>query len=114
MDPNTSTRLEHTNQLIYGSVQDDASPKYAKLVDNHKALLDALAHHEAMAPNLYQTYTTPAANKNKVYFEWDFVGRTLVSVSSLSRTPSSTQHAIRPLALGLSRPEANNLPFFRI
>ena len=44
-------------------------------------LLDKLAHHEAMAPNLNQTYMTPAADKNKVYFEWDFVGRTLVSGS---------------------------------
>ena len=32
-----------------------------------------------MTPNLQQTYMTPAASKNKVYFMWDFVGRTLVS-----------------------------------
>lgn len=32
-----------------------------------------------MAPNLQQTYMTPAASKNKVYFMWDFVGRTFVS-----------------------------------
>ena len=78
MDPNTATRLEFTNHLIYAPIDDDASPKWARLVENHKTLLDALAHHDAMKPNLYQTYMTPAADKNKVYFEWDFVGRTLV------------------------------------
>ncbi|KAL9604639.1 MAG: hypothetical protein Q9219_000359 [cf. Caloplaca sp. 3 TL-2023] len=30
-----------------------------------------------MAPNLQQTYMTLANSKNKNYFEWDFVGRTL-------------------------------------
>ncbi|KAL8705488.1 MAG: hypothetical protein Q9201_001419 [Fulgogasparrea decipioides] len=30
-----------------------------------------------MAPNLHQTYMTPAKSKNKIYFQWDFVGRTL-------------------------------------
>ncbi|KAF2097373.1 hypothetical protein NA57DRAFT_77630 [Rhizodiscina lignyota] len=29
-----------------------------------------------MAPNLQQTYMTPAYCKTKVYFMWDFVGRT--------------------------------------
>ena len=32
-----------------------------------------------MAPNLQQTFRTPAASKNNVYFMWDYVGRTLVS-----------------------------------
>ena len=30
-----------------------------------------------MEPNLDQTFMTPAASKNKVYFMWDFIGRTL-------------------------------------
>lgn len=30
-----------------------------------------------MEPNMNQTYMTPAASKNKGYFMWDFIGRTL-------------------------------------
>lgn len=30
-----------------------------------------------MAPNREQTFMTPAKKKTRVYFMWDFVGRTL-------------------------------------
>jgi hypothetical protein len=30
-----------------------------------------------MAPNIDQPFMTPAAYKNKIYFMWDFIGRTL-------------------------------------
>lgn len=40
-------------------------------------LLKALFEHPAMAPNREQTFMTPAKKKTRVYFMWDFVGRTL-------------------------------------
>ncbi|KAL8818171.1 MAG: hypothetical protein Q9223_003135 [Gallowayella weberi] len=60
-------------------IPDFAAPKWKKLVGRSKVLLDKLAHHPAMAANLQQTYMTPANSRNKIYFQWDFVGRTLVS-----------------------------------
>jgi len=87
MDPNTATREQFTTQLISNPTPFDAAPAWTKLADNLKTLLEKLAHHSAMAPNLQQTYMTPAASKNKVYFMWDFVGRTLVPPS-----PSCTSY----------------------
>lgn len=80
MDPYTSTREQFTAHLVNKPVPDNASPEWKKYVERSKVLLDKLVHHPAMAPNLHQTYMTPAKSKNKIYFEWDFVGRTLVSI----------------------------------
>lgn len=83
MEKVTLTRKLHTEfttHLTSNPTPSSAAPKWRKLADNHKTLLDKLAHHSAMAPNLQQTYMTPAASKNKVYFMWDFVGRTLVRI----------------------------------
>ena len=83
MDPNTNTRLEFTNHLVCLPIPDNAAPKWKKMVEAHKVLLDKLAHHDAMRPKLHQVYMQPANDKNKVYFEWDFVGRTLVGFRCL-------------------------------
>ncbi|KAL9030452.1 MAG: hypothetical protein Q9196_001436 [Gyalolechia fulgens] len=77
MDPTTSTREQFTNGLISSPVPDNAAPDWKKYVERLKVLLQKLAHHPAMVPNLQQTFMTPANSKNKVYFQWDFVGRTL-------------------------------------
>ncbi|TKA78483.1 hypothetical protein B0A49_01473 [Cryomyces minteri] len=77
MDPNTSTREQFTQYLLSQPIPSHAAPVWREVVENLKALLDKLAHHPAMSPNLQQTYMTPAASKNRVYFVWDFVGRTL-------------------------------------
>ncbi|KAI4239758.1 MAG: hypothetical protein LQ349_000131 [Xanthoria aureola] len=77
MDPNKSTREEFTNAMVVMPVPEFASPEWKKYVHASQVLLDKLAHHSAMASNMQQTYMTPANSKNKVYFEWDFVGRTL-------------------------------------
>lgn len=83
MDPNKSTREEFTNAMVVMPVPEFASPEWKKYVHASQVLLDKLAHHSAMASNMQQTYMTPANSKNKVYFEWDFVGRTLVSSRSV-------------------------------
>lgn len=75
-DPYTATRQEFTQNLISTGPPSDAAEDYAKLWNLLNALLDKLAHHSAMSENLQQTYMTPAKSKNKVYFMWDFVGRT--------------------------------------
>ena len=80
MDPNTSTREEFTAGLTKIPLPPvPLAPDWKGLAEELRTLLDRLAHHPAMAPNLQQTYMTPAASKNNVYFMWDFVGRTLVS-----------------------------------
>ncbi|CZT14203.1 uncharacterized protein RCC_00177 [Ramularia collo-cygni] len=76
-DPNTTTREVFTSNITSVPVPSDASSNWRFFAETSKSLLDKLAHHSAMAPNLQQTYMTPAASKNKVYFMWDFVGRTL-------------------------------------
>ena len=78
MDPNTNTRLDFTNHLVSLPIPASASPRWKTLVETHKALLDKLAHHEALALDINRAYMDPAGDKNKVYFMWDFVGRTLV------------------------------------
>jgi hypothetical protein len=53
----------------------------ARLVKSLLALIKALGEHEGMRNNNAQTYMTPAKHKNAQYFAWDFVRRTIVSVS---------------------------------
>lgn len=77
MDPNTATRAEFTAHLTSKPIPTSAAPAWKKLVITLRVLLDKLAAQPAMAANLQQTYMTPANSKNKVYFMWDFVGRTL-------------------------------------
>jgi hypothetical protein len=77
LNPYTSTRRAFTDHLTNRPIPSNASPEYTRLCDALKSLLSALLNHPAMAPNADQTYMTPAAWKNKVYFMWDFVGRTL-------------------------------------
>lgn len=85
MDPNKNTREEFTKAIVTRPIPEFASPDWKKYVQRSQVLLDKLAHHTAMASNLHQTYMTPANSKNKVYFEWDFVGRTLVRNQSSPR-----------------------------
>lgn len=82
-DPNTSTREEFTKHLTSLECPGNASAEYRKAYTSHQRLLDLLAHHPAMASNLQQTYMTPAASKNKVYFQWDFIGRSLFMLQSV-------------------------------
>ncbi|KAL8693921.1 MAG: hypothetical protein Q9218_001335 [Villophora microphyllina] len=77
MDPHTNTREQFTAHVVNKPIPNDAAPDWKNAVEKSKALLDKLAHHPAMAPHLQQTYMTPAKSKNRVYFQWDFVGRTL-------------------------------------
>jgi hypothetical protein len=80
MDPNRATRAEFTEYICRPQLPPDApdpTPIWKLFVSNQKDLVTALAAHPAMEPNLQQTYDTPAASKNKVYFMWDFVGRTV-------------------------------------
>ncbi|KAL8804958.1 MAG: hypothetical protein Q9182_002268 [Xanthomendoza sp. 2 TL-2023] len=94
MDPNKNTREEFTSHLVALPIPDFAAPKWKKLVQRSKVLLDKLAHHPAMATNLQQTYMTPANSKNNIYFQWDFVGRTL-----------SMFYRVNPSLQGLSKQE---------
>ncbi|KAF2439167.1 hypothetical protein P171DRAFT_502328 [Karstenula rhodostoma CBS 690.94] len=77
-DPSTSTRELFTKHLTDVPMPSTpAHDDWLKHATLHQVLLEKLALHPAMAPNLQQTYNTPANNKNNVYFMWDFVGRTL-------------------------------------
>jgi hypothetical protein len=77
--PDVSTREVFTKHLIDVPVPSWAHKDWARYCRQHQVLLEKLAQHPAMVPNLQQTYSTPANDKNNVYFMWDFVGRTLES-----------------------------------
>lgn len=84
MDPYTQTREAFTNNITSMETPSFADPDWSKQAALMRELLQKLAHHPAMEPNLQQTYMTPAASKNKVYFVWDFVGRTMVIILRLN------------------------------
>lgn len=72
-NPNTTKRAEYTAALINcDPIQSNASPKFANLANALNNLYEKLAEYPAMAPNLQQTFSTPAKSKTKVYFLWDF------------------------------------------
>ena len=56
----------------------NTNAEWARLMGKLASLLEKLAGHEAMKDNMKQPYMTPAASKNRIYFVWDFVGRTMV------------------------------------
>lgn len=71
MDPNKSTRREYAEYAKNSfSVPDGAAPQWKQYGNNLSELAYKLAFHDAMKPNIDQTYMTPAASKNKVYFMW--------------------------------------------
>jgi hypothetical protein len=76
-DPFTTTRRDFTANLLSTPTPKSATADYAKVQDGLKGLLTPLINHTAMELNIDQTFMTPAASKNKVYFMWDFVGRSL-------------------------------------
>ena len=71
MDPYTATREEFTNELADRPIPANASSEWSGQANALKDLLKKLAFHEAMRPNLQQTYMTPANSKNKVYCKFD-------------------------------------------
>ncbi|KAL8396852.1 hypothetical protein RB594_003807 [Gaeumannomyces avenae] len=85
-NPNTTTRRVFTQFLVEKECPDNADPYYKKTHDGLRRLLDLLAKHEGMSANMEQTFMTPAADKNKVYFMWDYVGRTLGMMAAVSPT----------------------------
>ncbi|KAK3724506.1 hypothetical protein LTR37_001130 [Vermiconidia calcicola] len=79
MDPYKATREQFTEGLLNTPIPDNATNEWKKLVTHLKHLQRLLAYHSAMKDtgNLAQVYMVPAISKNKVYFMWDFVDRTL-------------------------------------
>lgn len=80
MDPNTTTRERWTQGLVDQSIPSTWPQSLKDRAIILRSLADKLGHHQAMTPNNQQTFMTPANSKNKVYFMWDFVGRTIVSI----------------------------------
>jgi hypothetical protein len=83
IDPYRSTREEFTYGLIQNPVPEDAHPEWKALNKALKDLLHALVYHESMAENRQQPFMTPAASKNRIYFLWDFAGKTLVRTTTV-------------------------------
>lgn len=67
-DPNTTTRQAFSDFHASRQCPADAAPKYRHVFDTHQKLIKMLIDHPAMDQNRDQTYMTPAASKNKVYF----------------------------------------------
>jgi len=71
MNPDSNTREQFTQNIVskpLPTTQDGAKQEWLDLASKLRSLLHKLAHHPAMAANLNQTFLTPAASKNKVYF----------------------------------------------
>lgn len=104
MNPYTATREQFTQQFLDHKIQPQAkaTKNYAHLHKTLLHLLDLLAHHPAMVPNLQQTYMTPAASKNKVYFMWDFTGRTVGQLLALKPSEPRSQAQAMTEVLGRS------------
>jgi hypothetical protein len=83
LDPYKNTREEYTIRAIRTPLPSKTHPTWLETAHKLRALAEKLAYHPAMAPNLQQTYMTPANDKNNVYFMWDFVSRTLVRTCML-------------------------------
>lgn len=108
--PYRDTRRTFTNNLVNVSIPDNANADWAHLARTHQGdisfagrltwqyrlqdleLLKALFDHPAMEPNREQTFMTPANKKTKVYFLWDFVGRTLGTLYSI---PADVPDAVK-------------------
>jgi hypothetical protein len=78
LDPYKNTREECTIRAIRTPLPSKTHPTWLETANKLRALVEKLAYHPAMAPNMQQTFMTPANDKNNVYFMWDFVSRTLV------------------------------------
>lgn len=64
-------------------IPDDADPVWKELNQTLKDLAPKLLNRDAMRRNKTQPFMTPAADKNRVYFLWDSVTRTLVWPNAL-------------------------------
>lgn len=78
MTPDICKRRDYTPGLAEATLPSEMAPSWEDLALKLRDLYGKLGNHEAMIPNLDQTFSTPANSKNSVYFMWDFVGRTLV------------------------------------
>lgn len=70
MDPNRATRKDFTDGLVSQPLPTNANRDWKRYIEALQKLYDKLAHHSAMATNLTQTYMTPAASNNRIYFMW--------------------------------------------
>lgn len=77
MNPSGCKRRDYTRGLAEASLPEKMSSNWQELATLLRDLYSKLGAHPARAPNLDQTFSTPANSKNSVYFMWDFVGRTL-------------------------------------
>jgi hypothetical protein len=89
--PYESTRREWTDYILSDTeLPSNAKPEYRNLTKALRNLLSKLADHESMVQNMNQKYMEPAVAKTKVYFMWDFTGRTLGMLDGLDPSlPSS-------------------------
>jgi len=67
-DPDTTTRAEYTIHHLNRQCPTVCSPRFSHIFKVHQTLIRLMDAHPAMDQNRDQTYNTPAASKNKVYF----------------------------------------------
>jgi len=91
-NPNTTNRRDYTAAICSLAIPADANGEWASILRQARILVQALLTHPSMEPNLAQTFMTPANNKTRIYFLWDFVQRTIWFLNNCNpRNPSSTQ-----------------------
>jgi hypothetical protein len=62
-NPATTTRDDFTKFYLNFNCAPDAHAMYKHLFNNHQTLIRLLVNHQAMQPNLTQTFNTPANSK---------------------------------------------------
>jgi hypothetical protein len=77
MSTTSPSRRAFTENLTTQPLPDNANEEWTQFTTNLKSLLEALSQHDAMKENIDRPYNEPAKHKNKVYFMWDYIGRTL-------------------------------------
>jgi hypothetical protein len=93
-DPYTTARKDYTAAICSKDIPENANATYKKLVEGGRKLVNCLLNDPAMAPNREQTFMTPAASKNRVYFMWDYVQRTLCYLNELDAIQPSRSSGV--------------------
>ncbi|PSK50348.1 hypothetical protein B9Z65_292 [Elsinoe australis] len=92
LDPATNSRRKFTEYMQEEPIPANATPALRKIWEDTSKLMEKLAYHEVMQPNIDRMFNEPARRRSKVYFMWDFVYRTRAYMSSLNPSnPSRSQ-----------------------
>lgn len=68
LDPATNSRRKFTEHMQEEPIPANATPALRKIWEDTSKLMEKLAYHEAMQPNIDRMFNEPARRRSKVYF----------------------------------------------